>query len=324
MASWDRRNGSNADLPNNIDVLTSRSTDGGRTWSAQAVLAAHDGGSTSTTANGRGDCCLTVNRVTGRIFAHYIRSPATIGISNSDNTTSNTSTTTIGCAYRYSDDDGVTWSAETIYTATVKTTAMYGTSASSGHGFCDVGGTVYVPYCFTDSTGGRNDFVMYSANNGTTWARSTVVGPGVDEHHIALRSDGYYLSNARPTGTTKTRLLSLTNNLTTAWSGPFAIATLPDPQCNGDLLRVDPSDSSPMATWLLASGCASTGTRQNLTVWMSKDGGTTWPYAWTVYRGGAAYSSMVRLGVGQYGIFWEDTDTASLLFTTFTLTNLAY
>jgi sialidase-1 len=323
VATFDHRQTSAADLPNVIDVQTSRSTDGGLTWSAPAIVAAHTGGNTTATAIGRGDACLTYNNATGRIFCHYILSPVGVGLAASDNTTANGSTTTLNCCYRYSDDGGVTWSAEVNFTSTVKTSAMLGTSATSGHGFCDASGTVYVPYCYTDSGGARHDFVMSSADNGTTWVRSSIINSGVDEHHVVQRSDGTWLSDGRPVAQTSRQLYSATT-VGGTWSGPITVVGLPDPKCNGDILRVSTDSTSPYATWLLSSACASTANRGALTVWLSKDNGVTWPVAWQVYPGGAAYSSMAVLPDGTFAIFWEDTDHVALSVTTFSLLALAY
>jgi sialidase-1 len=303
--------------------MVSRSTDGGLTWSTPATLAAHTGGSTSTTAAGRGDVCLTTNTSTGRVFAHYIFAPPTIGIGNSDNTTTTASTTTIHSVYRYSDDQGVTWSAEVDYTPTVKTSAMFGCSASSGHGYCDSAGTVYVPYCYTDSGGARHDFVMSTPDNGVTWSRSSIINSGVDEHHVVQRSDGTFLSNGRPVAQAARQFYSA-STVGGTWSGPLSVVGVPDPKCNGDLLRVTDDPKSPRAGWLLSSACASTASRLNLTVWLSKDNGATWTCAWCVYPGGAAYSSMTRLPDGSFLIVWEDTDSGSLLATKFTMSVFAY
>lgn len=323
VAVFDHRQTSNADLPNVIDVQISRSTDGGLTWSAAATIAAHTGGNTTGTAIGRGDACLTVNRSTGRIFCHYILSPVGVSLASSDNSTANGSTTTLNCVYRTSDDNGVTWSAEVNFTSTVKTSAMFGTSAASGHGYGDASGTVYVPYCYTDSGGARHDFVMYSADNGVTWSRSATINSDVDEHHLLQRSDGTWLSDGRPVTLTARQLYSA-STIGGTWTGPLTVVGLPDPKCNGDLLRVSTDPTSPYVTWLLSSACASTGSRTALTVWLSKDNGSTWPVAWQVYGGGAAYSSMAALGDGTFVIFWEDTDHVALSVTKFSLGTLAY
>jgi sialidase-1 len=154
-----------------------------------------------------------------------------------------------------------------------------------------------------------------------TWSRSQIIGPGVDEHHIVQRSDTTWLSNARPTGTVKNRRFSTASTISGAWSGPTSQTSLPDPQCNGDILRADPTGVTWPASWLLVSGCASTAGRQSLTVWLSEDNGATWPHSWRLYPTGAAYSSMVQLSDSTFGIFWEDTDTSAMLFTKFSLYN---
>lgn len=313
-----------ADVPNVTDTNISRSTNGGLTWSAPTIVAAHTGGNTPSTAAGRSDSCLAVNGSTGRVFLHYIYSPVGIGLSNSDNTTANGSTTTLNSVFRYSDDQGVTWSSEINITSSVKTSAMYGTSISSGSGWYDGAGTVSFPYCYTDSGGLRHDFVMSSSDNGTTWTRSAIINTNGDEHHVVQKSDGTWLCDARPVGTASLqRQLYSCATLGGTWTGP-ASSTMPDPGCNGSIVRVSTDPESPYLTWMLASGCASTATRSNLTVWLSKDNGATWPKSAVIYPGAAAYSGTVVLADGTFGILWEDNDHGCLQFTKLTLATLAY
>jgi len=322
IAAWDYRIGSNGDLPNVIDVICKRSTDGGLTWGSQITISAHTGGSTATTANGSGDVCLVTDPSTGRIFAHYLYSPANVGFAQSDNTTSTSSTTTVHPCYRYSDDDGVTWSAQVDIIGSVKTSSMYGIFAASGHGWAaNDGSLLAIPFSYITSMGGSTSviFIAYSTDHGATWQRGSTTGtnnPG--ENHVVKLSDGTYLISARP-GSGGSRLFFTSSTLTGTWTGTIR-TDLPDPSCNNDLIRVDPNDTSIRKDWLLTSGVSSTASRTNLTVWLSKDNGATWPYAWQVYNvGDAAYSTLVRIAPDSYGIFWEDTTQGIMQFTRFDL-----
>ncbi|MGW4526233.1 sialidase family protein [Amycolatopsis sp. NPDC004378] len=320
MAAWDHRIGSGADLPNVIDVVCARSTDGGATWGAPAVLARHTGGDTPATAWGCGDVCLLTDPATGRIFAHYLYAPPGVGYANSDNSTSPSTTTSVRPCCRYSDDDGVTWSAQQELIGQVKTSAMWGLFASSGHGWVGADGTLYVPYSYQVAAGSSTSgvFAAFSADHGQTWQRSALItanNPG--ENHGVQLSDGSFLISARP-GTPGARRFFTAPSMAGPWTASVR-PDLPDPSCNGDLVRVDPDDTSARRDWLLVSGCASTASRTNLTVWLSTDRGATWPAAWRVFDGGAAYSSMVRLGDGTFGIFWEDTVDGVMQFTPFGL-----
>ena len=316
IAAYDRRNGSISDLPNNIDVLIRRSTDDGLTWGSQIVVAA---ATTLPTVAGRGDPCLLYNPATGRLFCFYAYGPTGVGWSNSNTDTAASSTGTLHLMYKTSDDDGLTWSAEVCLTPVLKTNQMRGVFWASGHGAVGADGTLYVPWvsmASADST--QTARVAYSTNGGTSWA-SVAVGTGLDEHHVVELSDLSLLVNARSApGGAYNRNLWRAASIGAAWSGA-ADLELPDPVCNGDVIRVDPSNTSRCAQWLLASSPGSTGSRQNLTVWLSKDNGQTWPQSFRVFEKLGAYSSMVRLGMNKFGIFWEDNSSSRQAFTQFTL-----
>jgi sialidase-1 len=89
------------------------------------------------------------------------------------------------------------------------------------------------------------------------------------------------------------------------------------------VIVADPTGRVCPSTWLLASGCASTSLRANLTVWLSKDNGVTWSEGWQCYAGGAAYSTLVALPNGRFAILWENTDASVLAYTTFSLSVFA-
>ena len=314
MAAWDARNGSIQDLPNNVDVVSSRSVDGGVTWSPPTVLSGHTGGYTQATANGSGDCCLLTDPATGRVFAHYLYAPAGVGYGNSGPGLTNT----VRPQCRWSDDDGVSWSTPVDLTAVLKTSDMLGIFATSGHGWVTADGTLCVPYSFA-STAGSGGFVAYSVDHGVTWVRSAVLSEGAPgEFHGVQVADGSLLVSARPP-TGSGRLFYTAATL----EGPWIFTPrpdLPDPSCNGDLIRVD-GDGTARESWLLASGCASSGSRSNLTVWLSKDSGVSWS-AWRVFDGFAAYSTLVWVEGDVWGVFWEDNTHGDLKFTRFNIDRL--
>ena len=65
LAVADRRNDSQGDLPNAIDLVVRRSTDNGRTWSDQIPIALH------TAETGYGDAALVTDRTSGDILCIF-------------------------------------------------------------------------------------------------------------------------------------------------------------------------------------------------------------------------------------------------------------
>jgi sialidase-1 len=329
VVSFDQRNGSAADLPNAINVLTSQSTDGGATWSTPTTVVSYTGDGTQAGSAGVGDSSLVYNPDIQRLYCFYLYAPVGVGLSNSSNSTVNGSTTTVAPQYAYSDDLGVTWHVRGTLIGAFKTSSMYGIFSAGGHQWYS-GGKVYTSIAYSKASGSGTYYgKVWSASDASptggvaldSWTGSPEFPSPVNEHHTIVRSDGSLLSNARP-NTAGSRILSTASSIGGTWTSN-SVATLPDPSCNGDVIVADPTGRYCPTTWLLASGCASTSLRANLSVWLSKDNGVTWDRAQTIYPGGAAYSTMTSLNNGSFVIVWENTDSASIQCSTFNLDQFA-
>lgn len=96
LAVADRRNDSQGDLPNLIDLVVRRSTDNGRTWGPQIVIAQH------TPQTGYGDAALVVDRTSGDILCIY---------ASGCGLWASTAERPLDINISRSSDDGLTWSA---------------------------------------------------------------------------------------------------------------------------------------------------------------------------------------------------------------------
>jgi sialidase-1 len=105
-----------------------------------------------------------------------------------------------------------------------------------------------------------------------------------------------------------------------SWSQPFSHPDLPDPDCQGSMIRYTRQDQGFTKNRLLfanpVSGAIAAGTegsdprgRFNVTVRMSYDEGKTWPVEKMMLKGPGAYSSMAIFPDGSIGILFE-TGTA--------------
>ncbi|WP_104522463.1 sialidase family protein [Blastococcus atacamensis] len=320
VACYDARNVSVADLPNNIDIVCRRSFDGGETWAERQVVARHAESDVPELAFGVGDPNLTYDRDTGRLFLFHIGAPPGVGFAGALPSDRPDDRTTLHPWYRFSDDDGATWSDTVDLTAQLKEPGMGGIIASAGKGTQLADGTLVVPYLYRRDGSNVGAFAV-SADHGRTW-RMTEPLPGtmVDEHKVEQLADGSLISNARPgVGAGPYRRTATAPGIDGPWTVPVARLGLPDPGCNGDILRVDPDPDGPRADWLLASNPASQTDRTHLVVRLSKDGGASWPEEYAVETGPSGYSTMVALPDGSFAVLFEHTVPDSLKFVRFGL-----
>lgn len=78
---------------------------------------------------------------------------------------------------------------------------------------------------------------------------------------------------------------------------------LPDPRCNGDIIRYTHNGED----LLLQSLPGDPKGRNNVAIYVSKDGGKTWPIKKTVVTIPSAYSSMTEMPDGSIGILTEES-----------------
>lgn len=89
-----------------------------------------------------------------------------------------------------------------------------------------------------------------------------------------------------------------------SWSEMAVEKNLPDPTCQGTILRYSGiHDNEPSR--ILFANAATQDRRRNLVVRLSLDEGETWPVGPTVQEEFAGYSCLVSLPDGDIGIFYE-------------------
>lgn len=320
VIAYDARRHTAADLPNLIDIVTRRSTDNGQTFTPETIAVRHAEGDTPTTAYGVGDPSLTNDTTTGKLWLHYLAAPPGRSIHNSTTATHIDDRTTVHTLARYSTDHGATWSAPLDLTPSVKAGGLIGgIFATAGHGTQLANGTLTQPYAYYRGAAALSAANAYSTDHGTTWHLGPEIGAGLEEHRLAQLANGTLLDSAR-SATQPYRALTRAATITAPWATPEHATALPDPRCNGDLLRVDLDPTSPRAGWLLHSNPDSQTTRLNGAIRLSTDNGHTWPHAWNAQPGPFGYSVLIQLADGSFGLVYEHRMPASLVFQRFDLT----
>lgn len=301
------------------DVVLVRSRDGGRTWSAPAVVHA---GRTGTAHNP----VPVVDARTGRISLVTTREYRTVWV-------------------QHSDDQGATWTAPREITVSVKQPSWSGYATGPGHGIqttrgAHAGRLVIGTNYSVAADGSKGGALIFSDDGGTTWqlgASDHGADPDlrVQELSVFERPDGALFAFARDENganpATVASAISTDGGLT--FSTPFhagaAEAGLAVPTVQASTLELRATDRGDRYNRVLLSApTRQAETRERLTVRSTYKGGAEWvdPAGGTlVYSGMAAYSDMTLVNRDTVGLAYERARSWShgyIWFTTFTEADL--
>lgn len=296
LAVIDARRNNAADLihQRSIDITFKRSKDNGKTWGPMETIADLPKG------EGASDASLILNRDNGEIFCFY----NWMGKSRE---------------FRFylqsSKDHGHTWSEPKDFTDQI-TPKKWGTLdfkfITSGRGIQTRDGellhnVVHLPT--------RSVYLYGSKDGGKTWSvNETPVKPG-DESKVIELNDGTLMVNSRVGK--DYRWVHRSKNGGSTWESEKEYQ-LPDPRCNGSIIRYTSTKDGYAKDRLLFSNAGSQSGRNNLTIRISYDEGKTWSAGKVVNPGASAYSSLTILKNGDIGVLYENGN-ARTKFASFTL-----
>ena len=164
LSVYDIRYNNSADLPGNIDVGLSRSTDSGRTWQPMKIImdmgAPHEN-------NGIGDPSILFDPVTKKIWVAALWSKGNRSIAGS---LPGISPDTTGQFVLVSSaDDGLTWSAPYTITPQVKNPAWHLFFNGPGSGIAMQDGKLVFAAQYWDEVKKPYSTIIYSDDHGATW-----------------------------------------------------------------------------------------------------------------------------------------------------------
>ncbi|MGA0846631.1 MAG: sialidase family protein, partial [Luteolibacter sp.] len=299
IAVYDIRYTGGHDLPGDIDVGASRSTDGGQTWEPMQVAMDMGRGA----GDGVGDPCVFVDRVTGRIWIAALWSHGNRAWNGSGPGLEPDQTGQLVLVS--SDDDGKTWSKPRNITKEVKDPAWRLLLDGPGAGITMQDGTLVFPAQYRAADGKPWSTLIWSKDRGETWKIGTGVKSDTTEAQLVELSPGEIMINCRD-NRGGSRTVAVTRDLGQSWElHPTDRKALPESICMASLLKWDVPG---MGEHLFFSNPATRSGRHTMTVKVSSDAGMTWPESLhTLYdiRSGAGYSCLAPADDQHLGVLYE-------------------
>jgi sialidase-1 len=300
LAFCEGRKNSRSDT-GDIDLLVKRSTDGGKTWSAQQVIW-------SDAENTCGNPAPVVDQATGII---WLLMTWNLGTDHEKDIHARTSKASRRVFVTHSADDGKTWSKPDEISSAVKEHdwTWYATGPVNGIQLARGrhAGRLVIPcnHSAPREGGGSvsRSHIIYSDDHGITWELGGLEDERTNESTIVELSDGALLHNMRSYREKGLRAVATSFDGGLTWSGARDDATLIEPVCQASILRYSWPDGGERSR-ILFSNPASLK-RQSLTVRLSYDEGKTWPVGRTIHAGPAAYSCLAVLPDQRVGCLFE-------------------
>jgi sialidase-1 len=306
IAVYDIRYDKSGDLPGNIDVGMSRSTDGGRTWEAMKIImdmgAPHEN-------NGIGDPAVLFDPATKKIWIAALWSKGNRSIAGS---LPGLSPDTTGQFVLVSSaDDGLTWSAPQSITPQVKNPIWHLFFNGPGNGIAMQDGKLVFAAQYWDEKKMPWSTIIYSADKGTSW-QGKVIGPksNTTESQVVETTPGTLMLNMRD-NRGGFRSVATTTNMGTTWTEhATSYKALPDPVCMGSIIKAKVNLHGKLQDVLFFCNPNTSSGRYNITIKASMDMGETWLPANQYLvdeRNCYGYSCLTQIDANTLGLLYEGT-----------------
>lgn len=277
-----------------IDLLLWRSEDGGASWGPKRVLVAEDPDSRVTCGNPT----PVVDRQSGRISLLFCRNNQRVFATHSM-------------------DEGESWAEPREITEAFRPFPFPWKRIGMGpvNGIQLEDGRLAAPLWLNDQIGGVYQAgVALSDDGGLTWRPGGLLSnavQGCNESTVAEPEPGLLVMSSRNADPAKRRATAFSRDGGETWASPHLDAALPAAPCQGSLIAA--AGAAPTRPLLLSfpawtqppADQPGKTQRKRLAVWLSEDGGQTWPHARILQPGRAEYSNLVEVGDGQFGCLYE-------------------
>jgi len=226
-----------------------------------------------------------------------------------------------------SDDGGETWSVARDITAQMPKHDKYivrghfGASEGRQLTLGEHAGRLMLAggaWLYDDKGGLQGKYIgtWYRDDHAQTWHFSRILETSNTrvyscESRVTELPDGSLLFNERTRSQGRQQARSTDGGKT--WSELAQAPDLKASQCNGSLLTLRDVDGKLTDSVLLS--VPSPGGRNNGYLYVSRDGGKTWPTCHDIVGGAFAYSALVQVDAETVGLFWESGHYRNISFT---------
>jgi len=301
IAVYDIRYKHSGDLPANVDVGMSRSTDGGNTWEPMKIIMdmgePHDN-------NGVGDPAIVFDPISKKLFVVALWSKGNRSIAGSGPGLTPDETGQLVIAESH--DDGLTWTKPVSITPQVKDPAWKLFFQGPGNGMVMKNGTIVFAAQYWDKAHMPHATIIYSIDRGKNWKRGVAAKSNTTEAQVEELQSGTLMLSMRD-NRGKYRSVATTSDMGQTWlEHPTSYNTLEDPICMAGFTKANVQTREGLKDILFFSNPNSSLSRINMSIRASKDFGDTWPYSLLIdERSSFGYSVMVRLDEKTIGLLYE-------------------
>ncbi len=251
-------------------LVLKRSTDNGVTWGDLQLLA----GNPDYTMN---NPTVVVDRDTNTIWLAFCKHTYEVYVMKSE-------------------DSGASWSQPENITEDVKLSGWTRYDLGPGHGIQLQSGRLVIPGDHTEGTCSdwiyRHSHVIYSDDHGEHWRPGGSMGRGSIESQVVETDPGDLYFNARTADMSLyKRVAARSTDGGLTWSQMASVDDLPDPHCQGSIVRHTNDESHDRGRVIFAN-IANSAARDTLTLRVSYDECRTWPISKVLCHGPAAYSDL--------------------------------
>ncbi|MGC6444328.1 MAG: exo-alpha-sialidase [Rubripirellula sp.] len=313
IAVYDIRHRGGGDLPNDIDIGMSRSTDGGRTWEPMRAIM-DMGRDPNWRYDGIGDPAVLVDQQTGTIWVAATWSHGNRSWNGSGPGMTPEQTGQVMLVR--SDDDGRTWSKPINITSQVKDPNWCFVLPGPGRGITMQDGTLVFAAQYQDPPERRrlpHSTILYSKDQGETWQIGTGAWDDTTESQVVEIEPGVLMLNCRYNRKDR-RVVMITRDMGETWEKHVTSErSLIEPRaCMASLIRPFGINDASKGDWLLFSNPDSIRRRERLMIKASTDQGLNWLADQRVLLDegvSAGYSCMTMVDSKHVGILYEGSQS---------------